>query len=147
MLNFCKQLKQERTMTLFITTNIKPMYCCVENSIEGHCSFLLETPTLTLSKSETLKPIDTKFCTVNYIGDISGCARKYNSRFMGAPNTNAKYITFFVSFLFFCVLRFAHNPNAESHKGEWWLKRRASVAESDFWVPYRWPESRSGRKS
>ena len=59
------------------------------------------TLTVTLAKSATLKPIDTKFWTIDYIGEISGCAKNLNNRFHEAPH-NTRNITFrvlFVSFL------------------------------------------------
>ena len=34
---------------------------------------------MTLSKSETLEPIDIKFSTIDYVADISGCAENYKS--------------------------------------------------------------------
>ena len=41
----------------------------------GHYGFLREAPTLALSKSETLEAIDTKFCMIYYVVEISGCIK------------------------------------------------------------------------
>ena len=33
--------------------------------VKGHCGFLWDDPTSIFPKSETLKPINTKFCTID----------------------------------------------------------------------------------
>ena len=117
----------------------------VQHSGKGHCGFLWEDPTLTFSKSETLEPINTKFCLVDYVGEISGCAKNITIGCTGRPHTYAKHDVFMYIFfvylfilfvlIFFCALRLAHSTNGESHKGQWWLKRRVYRAGSAFWGP------------
>ena len=94
-------------------------------------------PILTTSKSETLEPIEKKFCTIDYVGNISGCTKNHNNQLHRDAPTHTRNTSFFVlPFLFyFCVLRLAHSPNGESHKGLWWPKRRAFRAGRAFWGP------------
>ena len=61
--------------------------------------------TLTLSKVETLEPIDAQFCTIDYVAKISGCAKKYNNRLNGGAPTHTQNIMF-------CVNLF---PRSQSH--------------------------------
>ena len=63
-------------------------------------------PTLTLSNSETLEPIDTKFCTLDYVGDISGCAKNRTIGCTAAPHTYAKYNVLCAFLFVFCFVFF-----------------------------------------
>ena len=69
---------------------------------------------MTLSKSENLKAIDAKFCTIDKVAEVSGRAKNYNNRLHGEPHTNAKYNVFECFLVFFCVLIGSRTAGTES---------------------------------
>ena len=80
-------------------------------------------------KSETLKPINTRYCTFDYVVQISGCAKNHNDRLHRGAPTHKRNITF--TLCLFCIL--APSPNGDSHKGQQQLKTRVSVLEVLSW--------------
>ena len=76
---------------------------CSTTVVKGHCGFLWEAPTLT--ESETPKPIDTKVCTIDYVGDISSCAKNHNSQLHEGATIHRRTITFRVPFSAFSSSR------------------------------------------
>lgn len=47
-----------------------------------------EIPTLIVRKSKIRKPVNTKYCTINYIGDISGYIKNHHNRLDEEVNTH-----------------------------------------------------------
>ena len=75
------------------------------HSGKGHCGFLMET----FGKYETLKPIDMKPCTIDYvIGEISGCAKHHDNRLHGGALTHMRNVKFSCAFSAYLHLRTAH---------------------------------------
>ena len=73
---------------------MKNHMCVHDSATHGSkaCGFLSwEAPTLTLSMSETTEPIDTKFCTIDSVGDTSGSrvVPKVNNPMHGGAPTHS----------------------------------------------------------
>ena len=45
-------------------------------------------------ESETPKLIDTNFCMIDYIGEISGCAENHNNLLSGGAATDTTFCTY-----------------------------------------------------
>ena len=57
---------------------------------------------MTLARSEIVGPIDKKFCTIDYVGEISVYAKNHSNWLHGAPPyTREIIITFLCAFLVF----------------------------------------------
>ena len=62
------------------------IFICFENFLVRAISvYYGRTQILSLSKSESHEPIDTKVCSIDYVGEMSGCAKNYFNRLHGAP--------------------------------------------------------------
>ena len=93
----------------------------------GRWGFQWEVPSITLTKSETIQRIDTEVWTIDNVDKISFCAEIITIGCAGAPPHIYRFCVSFI--VFFRVLRHEHSSNGESHKDQWWLKRRVSTRE------------------
>ena len=83
-----------------------------------------------LAKSETPKTDRCKILQNQFRRQGLGLCKNHNNQLQrDAPKT--RNIT--LSCAFFLRFRFAHSSNGESHKGQWWFKKRVLGALSALW--------------
>ena len=71
---------------VFIVSRVSRVCTVVQHTVVRAIAVSYGRPrNLTLARSKALGPIGIKFCTVDYVGETSGCAKKHNNRLHGAP--------------------------------------------------------------